>query len=184
MTSVLCTHWCKVAPARIPEGKSLCLGGGFVDGLMAKLIVANFVEENEDHFSDQEEADTRMLLHAANASATSPRIVIDSPDTDVAVLCVYHFSHINGITEMYFYTGTGDKKRFISLHGICHAMGKPMSDLILPLNALTGCDTTSAVGKLGKVKPRKLIHEKYKDFISISGIEITLEMMVGTLFSL
>ena len=45
--------------------------------------------------SDHEEADTRLLLHAKHAAATHPRIVIQSPDTDVAVLSVAHFLDLN-----------------------------------------------------------------------------------------
>ena len=37
-----------------------------------------------------------------------------SPDTDVAVLCWYHFSQLS-IQELWFHTGTGRNKRFISV---------------------------------------------------------------------
>ena len=38
--------------------------------------------------SIQEEADTRFLLHAENASQDYPNIVINSPDTDVFILAL------------------------------------------------------------------------------------------------
>ena len=40
-------------------------------------------------YTYQEEADTRMLLHAYHAIDECQKITINSPDTDVAVLCVY-----------------------------------------------------------------------------------------------
>ena len=44
--------------------------------------------------SDHEEADTRLLLHAKDASAVCKRIVVQSPDTDVAMLCISHFKDL------------------------------------------------------------------------------------------
>ena len=44
--------------------------------------------------SDHEEADARLLLHAKHAANTHPRIVIQSPDTDVAVLSIAHFEDL------------------------------------------------------------------------------------------
>jgi hypothetical protein len=41
--------------------------------------------------SSQEEADTRMLLHAVHcADSGYEAVVIASEDTDVFVLCIYH----------------------------------------------------------------------------------------------
>ena len=181
LTSFLCTYWCKIAPARIPEGKSLYIGGGFDDVLMTKRIVVNGVEECHDLFSDQEEADTRMLLHASHAAENCQRIVIDSPDTDVIVLCVYFYRHIQGIQEFYFYTGTGEKRRFVPVHAICLALGPMLSGLMLPFHAITGCDSTSAVGKLGKVRPWQLLRENVTKYKQLSSFGTTLEVSSVTM---
>ena len=61
--------------------------GGFTDrdsSVSVKRGVSGLIEELR---SSQEEGDTRLLLHAKHADIDHPRIVIQSPDIDVAVLC-------------------------------------------------------------------------------------------------
>ena len=149
--------------------------------LMTKRIVANGVEECHDLFSDQEEADTRMLLHASHAAENCQRIVIDSPDTDIIVLCVYFYRHIQGIQEFYFYTGTGEKRQFVPVHAICLALGPMLSGLMLPFHAITGCDSTSAVGKLGKVRPWQLLRENVTKYKKLSSFGTTFEVSSVTM---
>lgn len=71
---------------------------------------------------------------------------------------------------MYFYTGVGDKRRFVSIHGLASVLGETLSGLILPFHALTGCDSTSSVGKLGKVKPWKLLTSNQLKFQGLSEL--------------
>ena len=53
----------------------------------------------------QEEADTRMLLHAAHtADHGAPAVVIKSPDSDVAVIALSVSHQID--TQLIFCTGT------------------------------------------------------------------------------
>ena len=64
--------------------------------------------------SEQEEADTRMLLHALDATqrgATS--ITIHSPDTDVLVLTLWVYKRLCPDTTVI--VGTGGKRRSIPL---------------------------------------------------------------------
>ena len=72
------------------------------------------VEDVCELISDHEEADTRLLLHAKHASDTNHHscIVIRSPDTDVAIICL-RFS--GAITNLYFQTGKGNLQRIISI---------------------------------------------------------------------
>ena len=65
-------------------------------------------EELDLLLSDHEEADTRQLLHAQHASHVYERIIIISPDTDVAILCAAHFDNLKCI-ELWFRTGVKDK---------------------------------------------------------------------------
>ena len=47
--------------------------------------------------SSHEEADTRLILHAAHAGNSGySHVIIKSPDTDVAVLAAAHCAQING----------------------------------------------------------------------------------------
>ena len=101
--------------------------------------------------SDQEEADTRLLLHAKYASTPETRIVIHSPDTDVLVLSAAHFDRL-GSKELWFRTGVKDRLRLIPVHKVSQALGPTMCDTLPALHALTGCDSTSSLAGIGKKK--------------------------------
>ena len=66
-------------------------------------------------YTHHEETDTRMLLYAFNAMDDCPKVTLESPDTDVAVLCVYYFEHLTKYSELYFCTDTADKRRLIPI---------------------------------------------------------------------
>ena len=70
--------------------------------------------------SGHEEADTRLLLHAKHAATTHRRIVIQSPDTDVALLSIAHFKDLP-YQELCFRAST--KQRFVPVHNILHFRG-------------------------------------------------------------
>jgi hypothetical protein len=101
--------------------------------------------------SHHEEADTRLLLHAKHAANTHPRIVIQSPDTDVAVLSIAHFQDLS-CQELWFKTGVKDRQRYIPIHDIHLSFGRLVSKCLLSFHALTGCDSTSALSEIGKKK--------------------------------
>ena len=69
-----------------------------------------------------EEADTRLLLHAKHTAFDFVRIVVQSPDTDVLVLCCSQ-SSLHGCDEWWFHTGTRDKTRYIQVHCISASTG-------------------------------------------------------------
>ena len=68
--------------------------------------------------SDHEEADTRLILHAANAlRAGQSQVTVQSPDTDVFLLLTHHWSKMKSQgAELWFQTGTGLKERLIPIH--------------------------------------------------------------------
>lgn len=53
--------------------------------------------------SDHEEADTRLIVHGIHAAADYDHVIIKSPDTDVAVLCI---GHVQQFRTLYFKTPT------------------------------------------------------------------------------
>ena len=79
-------------PAKLQEGKSLILSGGYNDGKLVKVITATGVTDMPSLYSTHEEADTRMVLHAINAAGHKDRVIIRSDDTDVLVILLYYFS--------------------------------------------------------------------------------------------
>ena len=126
-------------------------------------------EPNEMLFSSQEEADTRIILHCLEISssmADNTTIIVQSPDTDVLVLLLRYIPQINRTTL--FDTGTGNKRRLISVNKIAETKGVDICTVLPALHSLTGCDTTSAFVRRGKVAPLKVV-EKQPSYHSVLG---------------
>ena len=110
------------------------------------------VAVNEISPCTHEEADTRLLLHTANAVRHgSQKISIRTVDTDVVVLATAHFATIKP-QELWIDFGTGKTRRFIPVHELAMTLG-PQRCTGLPLfHSITGCDTVSAMYGVGKKK--------------------------------
>ena len=105
-------------------------------------------------FSEQEEADTRIVLHCQYAgleAGSDVSIVVRSPDTDVLVILTFYSSTIR--QKVLFDTGTGNNRRIIDISSISVALGPAVSCALPSLHAFTGCDFTSAFVRRGKIKP-------------------------------
>ena len=98
----------------------------------------------------QEEADTRITLHAKHASDRYRDIVIHTPDTDVVVLAITFSKDID--SNVLVKAGVKNKARIIFIERTIDKLVKRFSlknissatDAILGLNTFTGCDTVSA----------------------------------------
>ena len=97
-----------------------------------------------------EEADTRLLLHAADAVKKGHRkLYIYTVDTDVVVISIAIFNQINP-DELWLVFGTGSHFRYIPVHELVSGMD-PRNCAVLPVfHAITGCDTVSSFGGRGK----------------------------------
>lgn len=109
-------------------------------------------------------ADTRMLLHAADCCKdVHKRVMIRTVDTDVLVIAVSLFHKI-GAEKLWLEFSTGKHTRYISVHGIVHALGTEKAESLIAFHALTGCDQTSffpgekrlQLGKHGNIFQRLL----------------------------
>ena len=102
-------------------------------------------------WTEQEEANTRMLLHARHAALhDATNIVITSPDTDVAIIASSLSSKIPA--NVLFLTCTKQRRRCINVTAIGRRLGRDVTEALPGLHAFTGCDTPSAfVGKVSKV---------------------------------
>ena len=125
---ILVTTFTKMEISSCPRGK-------IFDKACAenkRVIVSCGCECNGSHTdmghlrSNQEEADTKILLHAVDAvSRGASGINIHSPDTDVLVLAVRRYPLLCQSTT--FVTGRGQKHRSIPL--------KPIYDALAPMKA-------------------------------------------------
>ena len=98
-----------------------------------------------------EEADSRIMLHVADAIKEYTSVTIQTVDSDVVVLAVYIFGQLRtSLTGLWVAFGTGKNYRVISAHGIYAAIGVDKC-LTLPMfHAFTGCDTVSSFSGRGK----------------------------------
>ncbi len=88
--------------------------------------------------SSQEEADTRILLHAMDASKRgSTSICINSPDTDVLVLAVWCYGNICPDTSVV--VGVGSKQRMIKLGPLHEALGEKVVSTLPGFHAGSFC---------------------------------------------
>ena len=92
--------------------------------------------EVEDLACDHEEADTRMLAHAKSASAEYSSIIIKSPDTDVFIIALNASLSIRA--DLYFETGTKDKRRIISISKVKENLGDLWSAALIGFHSFTG----------------------------------------------
>ena len=94
----------------------------------------------------QEEADTRLILHAADAVVQGKRRVsVCTVDTDVVVLAATFFSQAKP-DEMWIAFSTGKNYRFIPIDDIISSLTPKTCFSLLAFHAFTGCDTVSSFG--------------------------------------
>ena len=88
----------------------------------------------------QEEADTRMVLHLRHAAMQGhTKAYVRTVDSDVVVLTI-NFFHELGLSELWVGFGTGKSYKDIPIHHISQLLG-PQRCKVLPLfHATTGCD--------------------------------------------
>ena len=97
-----------------------------------------------------EEADTRLLLHAADAAKCGFRkIMLQTVDTDVVAVAIAAFHHLV-VSELWIAFGVGKHLRYLPIHGIASSMGPKKSRALLAFHAFTGSDQTSSFTNKGK----------------------------------
>ena len=99
--------------------------------------------------SDHEEANTKIILHAVDATADGATdLTIHSPDTAVLVLAIRRSSEMCLNTS--FVTGRGTSHRS-KLQPIAEALGPEKTAALPAFHAITGADNTGSFSGKGKV---------------------------------
>lgn len=135
----------------------------FISGGQDRKVVKitnHSVAEIPDLFSNQEEADTRIIIHTLTAAKNgSNRIVIYSADKYVLVVLLYHQEAIPA-RETYFLTGREGRHanlmRYTYQFMNYSINSTEQHNIMLAAYCLTGCDTTSSF--LGHALP-------YQDYV-------------------
>ena len=94
------------------------------------------VEEIPELYSDHEEADTRLPLHAKHALIVYQAITVRSPDKDVFILMLGHKRAIDA--ALYFDTGSGNQRRVLDIDKCYGELGSSLCDALIGFHAFTG----------------------------------------------
>jgi len=102
--------------------------------------------------SSQEEADTRLILHAKHAADTGYQtVIVISEDTDVFVLLLSFAKDIPA--TLYQKRGTKTRTQFVDISLLRLSLGDELCGALLGFHAYTGCDTVSSFVGRGKTGP-------------------------------
>ena len=127
---------------------------------------ANGWTEEEALATQQEEADTRLFLHANHASQDGhDNILLVSDDTDVFIIALAMAEKIK--SRLYMKAGTQHRTTYSDITTIASTTGDDLCQAILGMHALTGCDIVSSFagrGKLGALRLLKRNTEFLKAF--------------------
>ena len=129
----------------IDQGKVIyATDGGNVLTTEANALLTNLSP------SLHEEADTRLLLHAADAVKKGHRkFCVSTVETDVVVNAIAMFNQINP-DELWLAFGTGSNFHYIPIHEVVSGID-PQNCVFLPVfHAFTGCDIVSSFGGRGR----------------------------------
>ena len=106
--------------------------------------------------SNQEEEDTRIILHAAHAAEEGySAVVVAADDTDVLVLCLAFSADIS--CAIFQKCGTKNRVRYLDLTKIRQGLGDSVCNALIGMHTYTGCNTMSAFAGRGKLRALKLI---------------------------
>ena len=141
-------------------GYEVVVSGGFLD---TKSVQTSAPRDVSSLSSTHEEADTRIILHAAEAFQQGfERTVVVCRDTDVLLLLI-HFAHELG-EEVWFKAGTAKDRRFIQVHKVQLPLN--VRENLPAFHAISGCDTVSQFYGVGKKKSWK-VFEDFHSFLII-----------------
>ncbi len=103
-----------------------------------------------DLCTGQEEADTRMFLHAAHCATSGfNAVVIRTEDSDVISLSLYIQLRLTN-TKLIIERHAGGKHQLIDIEALCRILGKEVCNALPGYHAVTGCDSVSAFFGRGK----------------------------------
>ena len=100
-----------------------------------------------------EEADTRIFVHARDATIEgSKALVIKANDTDIVVIAVSVLPQLQeiGVETLWTAFGHGVGMKWIPFHELLNAIGPTRARGIMYFHAFTGCDVVSAFRGKGK----------------------------------
>ena len=110
---------------------------------------------------EHEEADTRLIAHIAYCvdHLKYERAVVYATDTDIIMLCMYHFCQLKGLKELWIQRNN----KYFPVHRLVKLLSekyeqdpKELTATILGTYILSGCDTVSYPYRRGKRRAAKV----------------------------
>ena len=97
-----------------------------------------------------EEADTRLLLHGADAARRGyTKVMVRTVHTDFVVIAVTKFQYLS-LSELWIEFGVGKHLKYLPPHDISRSICEEKSQALLAFHAFTGCDQKSSFTHYGK----------------------------------
>ena len=127
----------------------------------------------------QEEADTRILLHAKHASPDHEAFIVVSEATDVIILALAFFRQTG---KIYIKCGSQARIRYIDISKLGTSVGEEICEGLLGLHAFTGCDSVSAFGGRGTLSAYKLITKDKSHLDAMKQHEKTVGLIYRTVY--
>ena len=166
LTIFLLNEWKKDKYARMLVGRKVY----FVCADMCTCLTTTdgqyiIPEDTDDLRSNQEEADTKIVLHCLHIavhSSSDSTITVRSPDTDVFILLLKYAQNIT--QTVLFDTGVGNKRRLINIQSVIKDVGKALCCILPAVHAFSGCDTTSSFVRKGKIAVIKILRQHSEFF--------------------
>ena len=118
----------------------LYLGGSLSGDIFGcKKVEMGNISDAPNLRCEHEEADDRLMLHIDDAvRAGYEKITIASPDTDIFVTALYHYTkwmYVN-LQELWMFCGKGETTRAVPLHAIATKLESTVVDVLSALHAL------------------------------------------------
>ena len=79
---------------------------------------------------NHQEADTRVIYHAAKSSKP---VVVQATDTDILVLLIYACAHTKPTEAWYMRI---DNQKYVNIHVICNEFGEEVCNVLPQYNGL------------------------------------------------
>lgn len=152
----LTERFCELGKRQLQPNKQLVIGGAMRDGDLAISVKNGQSLTVPTLVSHHQEADTRIILHTQHAYKDGQRIVVQTPDTDVLLLCVSHYRETRCL-KLWFKTGVKDRLSYFPAQDVSTNLGPEICSALPAFHVLTGCDSTSAFSCIGKKKAWKVV---------------------------
>ena len=153
------------------SGKTLVVTCGYTCFQLSSGVVQPISELE----STQEEADTRVLLHALHAARSRfASVVIVSEDTDVLVLLLAFRSFIP--SSIFIKCGSHTRVKYIEVSRVVESVGANVCRSLPGFHAFSGCDTVSAFAGRGKVAGYRIVtrNAEFQEMFHQLGMEWNL----------